>query len=153
MAGIVPQQQFIKLGESSTDLFSLDVGVPQGSVLGPPQGSVLGPILFTTYTSPIGDLISDFGYNYHLYADDTSIHVPISFTNTMANLQKADECIQKIQQWHLLNQLQPNPSKLEAMMLGTRQSLHKLGLTSVTLTDTSIQLTGHIKLLGVTLDR
>ena len=41
------RKQFIKLGESSTNLFSLDVGVP--------QGSVLGPILFTTYTSPIGD--------------------------------------------------------------------------------------------------
>ena len=138
------RKQFIKLGESSTNLFSLDVGVP--------QGSVLGPILFTTYTSPIGDLISNFGYSYHLYADDTSIHVPISFTNTMADLQKADECIQKIQQWHLLNQLQLNPSKFEAMLLGTRQSLHKLGLTSVSLADTSIQLTGHIKLLGVTLD-
>ena len=70
----------------------------------------------------------------------------------MADLQKADECIQKIQQWHLLNQLQLNPSKFEAMLLGTRQSLHKLGLTSVSLADTSIQLTGHIKLLGVTLD-
>ena len=70
----------------------------------------------------------------------------------MADLQKADECIQKIQQWHLLNQLQLNPSKFEAMMLGTRQSLHKFGLTSVSLADTSIQLTGHIKLLGVTLD-
>ena len=47
------RKQFVKLGESSTDLFSLDVGVP--------QESVLGPILFTTYTSPIGDLISNFG--------------------------------------------------------------------------------------------
>ena len=70
----------------------------------------------------------------------------------MADLQKADECIQKIQQWHLLNQLQLNPSKFEAMMLGTRQSFHKLGLTSVSLANTSTQITGHIKLLGVTLD-
>ena len=138
------RKQFIKLGESSTDLFSLDVGVP--------QGSVLGPILFTTYTSPVGDLISNFGYSYHLYADDTSIHVPVSFTNTIADLQKADECIREIQQWHLLNQLQLNPSKFEAMLLGTRQSLHKFGLTFVSLADTSIQLTGHIKLLGATLD-
>ena len=38
------------------------------------------------------------------------------------------------------------------MLLGTRQSLHKLGLTSVSLADTNIQVTGHIKLLGVTLD-
>ena len=37
-------------------------------------------------------------------------------------------------------------------MLGTPQSFHKLGLTTVSLADTNIQLTGHIKLFGVTLD-
>ena len=45
-----------------------------------------------------------------------------------------------------------NPSKFEAVMLGTLQSLQKLGLTSVSLAGTTIPLTGHLKLLGVTLD-
>jgi hypothetical protein len=59
------RSQFIKVGQSLSSTVKLTSGVP--------QGSVLGPILFAVYTSPVGDVISSYGVQYHQYADDTQL--------------------------------------------------------------------------------
>ena len=63
------------------------------------QGSVLGPILFTLYMSPLGDICSKHGIEYHSYANDQWEY--FSFASTIegdkercfTNLQN---CIQDI---------------------------------------------------------
>ena len=42
-------------------------------VYGIPQGSISGPVLFTLYSQPLSDVISDYGCDYHKYADNTEL--------------------------------------------------------------------------------
>ena len=60
------RQQYVQVGSARSTPHTLDVGVP--------QGSVLGPILFLLYTLPIGQIFENHGLKYHIYADDTQVY-------------------------------------------------------------------------------
>ena len=101
-----------------------------------PWGSVLGPILFTLYTSPLGDLCNAHGIHFHCYTEDTQLYLsfrptyPAGGQNCIHNLET---CISEIWYWMSTNLLKLNDSKTEFIILGTRQQLKNAEASDITI--------------------
>ena len=109
--------QTVQIKKSTSEPHELKYGVP--------QGSVLGPILFTIYTTPLGQLIRRHGLTFYLYADDTQLYLafkpsePSSIVNNISCLEK---CVDDIRAWMKLNLLKLNDDKTELLVITSRPS-------------------------------
>ena len=85
------RERFVKIGQHQSDaVHALDVGVP--------QGSVLGPLLFAVYCSPVADVISEHGVSYHQCADDTQMRLSLRADNTAEGLVVLAVCTADVRQ-------------------------------------------------------
>ena len=98
-----------KIGKLTSASMTIEIGVP--------QGSILGPLLFILYTKELEAIARHHGLEIELYADDTQLYVAFSNDN-LANLEKTlQACLQHIKMWMTQNFLCLNPSKTEVMFL------------------------------------
>ena len=137
--------------------FSVTSGSISSAILpspcGVPQGSVLGPILFTVYVSPLASIISSHNVNQQQYADDIQLFLFLAPASVSSSLSSLQRCVSSLHSWFLHNGLVLNPTKTEAICFGTNPRLKSLrNLTSIEVSTTSVPLSNHVKLLGVTFD-
>ena len=103
------KQSVLVNGETSKEL-DLSFGVP--------QGSVLGPILFSIYTTPLGNIIRKHGLTFHLYADDTQLYLAFKPSDSLSKQDtkvKIEKCVEEIRSWMVENLLKLNDDKTEVL--------------------------------------
>ena len=136
--------QSVGIGISSSHKLPLNVGVP--------QGSVLGPILFTLYTQPLSCIFEKYGVMYHLYADDTQIYLSGKAEDLDTMLQTVSECIREVKLWMTSNRLKLNDDKTDVMLVA-HEKTPVIDLPNVLKVNESyIKFNDNVKNLGMILD-
>ena len=88
--------------------------------IGVPQGSILGPLFFILYTKGIQALAQKYNFSIHLYADDTQLYFEFNPKNDNKDiLHNLEKCFIDIKNWMSSNYLRMNDDKTVVMELNS----------------------------------
>jgi hypothetical protein len=138
------RSQSVKIGNT--------ISIPSKLKFGVPQGSILGPLLFTMYTTPLSQLILKYDVDFHFYADDTQLYLPIDEKSESSSIVKVENCISEIKEWMSFNKLKFNDEKTEVIIFGNRFQRPKIISDNLKVGTSTIQPTKCVRNLGVYFD-
>ena len=130
------RKQYVYLSSMKSDLKPINVGVP--------QGSVLGPLLFNIF---INDIVNVGDAKKVLFADDAVFYVTAETINLC--IDKMRTLIGKLSEWLRNNKLIPNVNKTKLMMFTPRPVDD---LPDIFFDGKKLEWVPNIKYLGMTID-
>ena len=99
---------YVGLGQTNSSRHVINIGVP--------QGSIIGPILFLIYINDLPKISNNMTST--LFADDTNFSMSHTDYDTMVNILNSD--LTTIQDWTIANRLTINLSKTEMLLFTNR---------------------------------
>ena len=137
----------VKINDTYSEVFEIQFGVP--------QGSVLGPLLFNIYIRSIYKYVELNGFNIKGFADDHQLYV--SFCPEFQMLYLGDKIrmvMEQIDKWMNCFFLKLNQSKTQIIVFGPKSDKSKICINGVFVENdaTCIRFKSVVKNLGIFLD-
>ena len=133
------RKQFVRIADTHSETLTINIGVP--------QGSVLGPLLFLLYINDLHFSIKHSKTRY--FADDTCL---LLTSNSLKQLKKhMNQDLKHLCKWLLANKISLNKEKTEAILFRHPNKNINYDL-KLKLDGKKLQLTNFVKYLGVYLD-
>jgi hypothetical protein len=135
------KQKVASNGKLSTEA-QVDIGVP--------QGSILGPFLFLLYANDLSNYVLNGTCNS--FADDTIIYVTAKTVEELRS--KLQTCLNGVQEWYTQNKLAINVNKSNVMVLTTQQKYRSIDLSQFQIfyNGTMLAREDQVKYLGIIFD-
>ena len=131
------RNQFVAIGDASSDLLDTQMGVP--------QGSTLGPLLFLLYINDMSNPLSNL--NVVHFADDSTLHLSMKKNENIA--ARINSELEVINAWLTSNKLYLNIGKTKYMIFNMQGEPPDLALA---IGNSLIQRTNVKKFLGIYID-
>ena len=133
------RKQIVKCHGSNSDIQTINIGVP--------QGSVLGPLLFLIFVNDISQYV--FTGTASLYADDTLIYCEGS--NVEDVNMKLQKCLDEISKWYDGNNIVINTNKSCTMLVKSKHS-NVQDVLNVNIYNQELESSKCLRYLGVDID-
>ena len=120
-----------------------------------PQGSCLGPLLYIINSSKLFNIIERNLPNSHCYVDDSPIYLsfkPDDLSSQQNAITAMQNCIGDIRSWMEHDKLLLNDEKTEFPVIGTRQQLSKVNISSITVENSALMKSSVVRNLGSYID-
>jgi hypothetical protein len=129
-----------------TEPFTVDCGVP--------QGSVLGPLQFICYTEDVQHVFELHRVGHRIYADDKQINASGGISQLSDIRRHLSDCANKIDRWCDSRRLRLNGNKSELLRFGSKSNLAKLSGEQLTVSigRNTVEPLHVVRDLGIQLD-
>lgn len=141
---LMERRQAIRTGQTVSDWCELEAGVP--------QGGILSPLLFSIFINMLSKYLH---CQYHFYADDLQLYQHCSTDNVSSTIASLNADLTHLLSWSKRYGIQVNPSKCQAIVIGSSRQLSKLKLSiypPLHYNNCIIPFTQTVKNLGILVD-
>ncbi|CAK1581557.1 unnamed protein product [Parnassius mnemosyne] len=138
------RQQSVRIGESASSWCDINAGVP--------QGGILSPLLFSVF---INLITHNLQCAYHLYADDLQLYAQANVDCLSVAVDMVNKDLEHIKSWSDRFGLSVNPSKCQAIILGSHRTIKKVDTTAlpaIIFNGSVLGLCSSVKDLGLNID-